>query len=192
MSHLFTFNDKIVFHKEEILMIDPFDKIWERDKSKGKEVALQEFAYIEFMVSMMKTNPFREYPEEKKEEIIIKEVIKIKNWKPDELVKKAMKRLVEFQTEGSLTYKYWMSAKIALEKQIEFFERINVNERNLKTGNPIYKPKDIPDAVANAEKVLTTINTLKTKVDEEIFESSKTRSDKVISAFADPNSLKSL
>ena len=144
------------------------------------------------MVSMMKSNPFREYPEDRKDSVIRSEVIADKDWQPDELVEAGMKKIVELQTEGSLTYRYWMSNKTALEKQIEFFENVDVNERNFKTGNPIYKPKDIPDAVANAEKVLTTINALKTKVDEEIFESSKMRSDKVISPFADPNSLKNL
>lgn len=192
MSHLFVINDKTVFPKTETLLIYPFKDIWERDSSPGKEVAIQELAYIEFMVSMMKSNPFREYPEDRKDSVIRSEVIADKDWQPDELVEAGMKKIVELQTEGSLTYRYWMSNKTALEKQIEFFENVDVNERNFKTGNPIYKPKDIPDAVANAEKVLTTINALKTKVDEEIFESSKMRSDKVISPFADPNSLKNL
>ena len=192
MSHLFVINDKTVFPKTETLLIYPFKDIWERDSSPGKEVAIQELAYIEFMVSMMKSNPFREYPEDRKDSVIRSEVIADKNWQPDELVEAGMKKIVELQTEGSLTYRYWMSNKAALEKQIDFFENVDVNERNFKTGNPIYKPKDIPDAVANAEKVLTTINALKTKVDEEIFESSKMRSDKIISPFADPNSLKNL
>ena len=192
MSYLFTINDKVVFPNPETLLIYPFKDIWERDSSPGKEVALQEFAYIEFMVSMMKSNPFREYPEDKKDSVIKNEVIADKDWQPDELILKGMEKIVQFQTDGSLTYRYWMSNKAALEKQIEFFESVDVNERNFKTGNPIYKPKDIPDAVANAEKVLTTINALKTKVDEEIFESSKMRSDKIISPFADPNSLRNL
>ena len=192
MSHLFVINDKIVFPKTETLLIYPFKDIWERDSSPGKEIALQELAYIEFMVSMMKSNPFREYPEDKKDSVIRNEIISDKDWQPDELVEAGMKKIIQIQTDGSLTYRYWMSNKAALEKQIDFFENVDVNERNFKTGNPIYKPKDIPDAVANAEKVLTTINTLKTKVDEEIFESSKMRSDKIISPFADPNSLKNL
>ena len=190
MSFLFKIQDRAVFPNPETIMIYPFNEIWERDISPKKEVAMQEFAYIEFMISMMKSNPYREYAEEMKELKIRQEVIVEIGWQPDELVQAGMDKLVELQTEGSLTYRYWIASKIALEKQIKFFEEVDINERNPKTFAPIYKPKDVPDAVANAEKVLTTINGLKTKVDEELFESSKMRSDKTISPFADPNSLR--
>ena len=189
MAFLFEINDRAVYPNAETLMIHPFSEIWERDSSPGKEIAIQEFAYMEFMVSMLKSNPYREYQDERKELVIRQEIIKELDWQPDELVELGMQKLVEFQTEGSLTYRYWLANKTALEKQIEFFEQVDINERNPKTFSPIYKPKDIPDAVSNAEKVLTTINALKSKVDEELFESAKMRSQKVISPFADPNSL---
>lgn len=190
MSFLFKIQDRAVFPNPETIMIYPFNEIWERDISPKKEVAMQEFAYIEFMISMMKSNPYREYAEEMKEVKIRQEVIVEIGWQPDELVQAGMDKLIELQTEGSLTYRYWMSSKVALEKQIQFFENVDIDERNPKTFTPIYKPKDIPDAVANAEKVLTTINALKSKVDEELFESSKMRSDKTISPFANPDSLR--
>ena len=190
MAFLFQINDKAVFPNPETLMIYPFSEIWERDSSSKKELAIQEFAYMEFMTSMLKSNPYREYQEDRKDIVIRQEIITELDWQPDELVLAGMDKLREMQTEGSLTYRYWMANKMALEKQIQFFEEVDINERNPKTFSPIYKPKDIPDAVANAEKVLTTINALKSKVDEELFESSKMRSDKTISPFADPNSLR--
>lgn len=189
MAFLFQINDRAVYPNPETLMISPFSEIWERDSSPGKEVAIQEFAYMEFMTSMLKSNPYREYQDDRKEMVIRQEVIKELDWQPDELVEAGMEKLREMQTEGSLTYRYWMANKTALEKQIEFFENVDISERNPKTFAPIYKPKDIPDAVSTAEKVLTTINALKSKVDEELFESAKTRSQKTISPFADPNSL---
>ena len=191
MAFLFQINDKTVFPNPETLMIYPFSEIWERDSSSKKELAIQEFAYMEFMTSMLKSNPYREYQEDRKDIVIRQEIITELDWQPDELVLAGMDKLREMQTEGSLTYRYWMANKMALEKQIQFFEEVDINERNPKTFSPIYKPKDIPDAVSNAERVLTTINALKSKVDEELFESAKTRSQKVISPFADPNSLRS-
>lgn len=191
MSYLFQITDRAVFPNAETLLIEPFKSIWERDPSPKKQVAIQEFSYIEFMISMLKSNPYRDYTEDMKDTKIRAEVIKELDWNPDELVKAGMDKLIEFQTEGSLTYTYWMANKKALENQIEFFLNVDVNERNFKTGNPVYKPKDIPDAVSAAEKVLTTIDSLKTKVDEELFQSSKMRSNKVISPFANPDSLRS-
>lgn len=190
MAFLFEINGKAVFPQPETLLIYPFKDIWERDLSVEKENAIQEFAYIEFMTSMLKSNPYREYPEVKKDEIIRKDVITQIDWNPDELVMKGMEYIVNLQMDGSITYTYWMSNKSAIEKMIQFFNNFDIDERNFKSGMPIYKPKDITSAVADAEKTLTTLNALKTKVDEEVYESSRNRSDKVISPFANPNSLK--
>lgn len=190
MSYLFVIEERSVYPNPETLLIEPFKSIWERDESPKKQIAIQEFSYVEFMISMLKSNPYRDYAEDMKDTKIRADIIRELDWQPDVLVKAAMEKLIEFQTEGSLTYSYWMANKKALENQIEFFLNVDVNERNFKTGNPIYKPKDIPDAVSAAEKVLTTINGLKSKVDEELFQTSKLRSNKVISPFANPDSLK--
>ena len=189
MAFLFQVNGKVVFPNPETLLIHPFKKIWDKDKSTGKEVAIQELTYIEFITSMLKSNPYREYPAEKKDIILKKEIMLDENWLPDELVIEAIKKIEELQKEGSITYSYWMSNKAAIEKMIDFFNNFDIDERNFKSGMPIYKPKDITSAVADAEKTLTTLNALKSKVDEEVFEISKTRSDKQISPFANPSSL---
>lgn len=190
MSLLFQIQGKAVFPNPETLLISPFKEIWERDKSSKKEIAIQEFAFIEFMTSMLKSNPYREYPEDRKEEVIKKDIITEEDWKPDELIEKAMEKIKEWQTEGSISYTYWMSNKTAAEKMIDFFNNFDITEVNPKTFNPIYKPRDITSAIADAEKTLTTLNALKKKVDEEIFESNRVKAGKEISPFADPNSLR--
>jgi len=190
MSFLFEINGKAVFPKAETLLISPFKDIWERDLSSEKENAIQEFSYIEFMTSMLRSNPYREYPEEKKDEIIRKDIITQMNWDPDNLIRDGMNYIITLQKEGSITYSFWMANKTAIEKMIHFFNNFDIDERNFKTGMPVYKPKDITSAVADAEKGLTTLNVLKTKVDEEVYESSRSRADKVVSPFANPNSLK--
>lgn len=191
MAYLFEINGKAVYPKAETLLVSPYKEIWERDKSEGKEVALMEYGYMEFMVSMLKSNPYRDYPESKKDSIIRQDIVFIEDWNPDELVRRGMQKMVELQTEGSISYAYWMSNRKAMEKMIDFFNNFDIDERNLKSGMPIYKPKDITSAVADAEKSLATLDALKTKVEEELYEKSKTRSDKVISPFANPDSLKS-
>ena len=190
MSFLFKIQDKVVFPNPETLLISPFKEIWERDTDPDKHQAIKELTYVEFITSMLKSNPYREYQDDRKDIVLRQDIIKDDTWQPDELIEQAIEKIKEFQTEGSLTYNYWIANKNVLEKQIEFFNTVDIGERNFKTGNPIYKPKDIPDAVSTAEKVLTTINALKSKVDEELFESTKTRGEKVISPFADPSSLR--
>lgn len=190
MAFLFQISDKVVYPNAETLMISPFKDIWERDKSKGKQNALQEFAYIEFMSSMKKSNPYRQYPESKKEQVVINAVITQINWKPDNMVKKAIKKLKEFQKEASTTYSYYIAAKTAAEKMQNFFLTVDITAINPKSFNPIYKPRDITSALNDTEKVLSNLKALEKKVEEELFEETKNRSDKKISPFADPNSLR--
>ncbi len=76
MSFLFKIEGKKVYPNTETLLVSPFKEIWERDKSLDKEKAIQEFAYIEFSTSMLKSNPYREYTEDRKDEILQKRYYK--------------------------------------------------------------------------------------------------------------------
>lgn len=189
MAFLFNVEGKAVFPNTETLLIEPFKKIWERDETPGKEIALEEFTYIEFMTSMRKTNPYRQYQEGKKEEIIRVDIISNPEWTPDPLVQKGMDRIIEFQKEASTTYNYYIAAKTAAENMQDFFMTVDVKETNFKTGNPIYKPRDITSALNDTEKILSNLKALEKKVEEELYEESKTKSGKNISSFAQRGSL---
>lgn len=189
MAYLFRVENKTVFPNEETLLIEPFKSIWERDKTKSKSKAFEEFAYIEFLSSMKKTNPYRQYPEDRKESKIVEDIINTPNWKPDKKIKEAIDKIKEFQTEASTTYSYYMSAKRAAEKMQYFFNTFNINERNEKTGNPVYKPRDITSALNETEKTLQTLKSLEAKIQEELLEETRNKSDKEISRFADPETM---
>lgn len=189
MAYLFKVEDKIVKPTDEILQVSPFKEIWERDSSPNKEVALQEFTYIEFMTSALKTNPYRGYSEDKKAEIITKDIIKVENWSPDILVLKGMEKVRQFQTEGSESYSLYLSAVVAKNKLQDFFNTFNINKVNMKTGTPIYKPRDITSALQDLDKTIVSLQSLEKKVEEDLFESAKIRGQKEISPFADPNIL---
>ena len=189
MAFLFTVTEKTVYPNTETLLVSPFKEIWNRDKSKKKYHALEEFAYIEFMSSMKKSNPYRQYAENKKEEKVRLAVITKKGWEPDEMIKRAIHKVVQFQKEASTTYSYYMAAKKAAEKMQDFFNEVDITAVNEKTLNPIYKPRDITSALNDTEKVLSNLKTLEKKVEEELYEETKNRSNKEISFFADPESL---
>lgn len=189
MAVLFVVEGNLVRPNAETLLLSPFREIWKRDKSRSKEKALEEFAYIEFVSSMRKTNPYRQYPQSKKAEIVKEAVITQSNWKPDELIEKAISRINDYQRKGSTTYSYYMAAKNAAEKMQDFFNTVNITEVNPKTLNPVYKPRDITSALNDTEKVLSNLKALEKKVEEELFEETKSRSNKTVSPFADPSSL---
>lgn len=188
MAFLFNVEEKLVHPNTETLLISPFKEIWERDTDPNKAYALEEFAYIEFMTSMKKSNPYRQYDESRKEQVVIDAVITRKDWKPDELIREALIQMEEFQSNGSSTYSYYMAAKQAVENMKEFFLSVDINERNEK-GTPVYKPREITSALNDTEKVLANLKALEKKVEEELYETTKNRADKEISPFANPRSL---
>lgn len=190
MAFLFIVNDRVVVPNPETLLISPFKEIWERDKSPRKDMALQEFAYIEFMASFKKSNPFRDYPEDRKESIVRGNVIREEGWNPDKLVSEGIQKLHEFQTNASVSYAYYVSSKKAAESMQNFFSNFDINERHWKTGMPVYKPKEITSALIDTERVLTNLNSLAKKVEEELFEEIKLKADKKVSLFADPENFK--
>lgn len=189
MAYLFKVEGKIVQPNTETLLVSPFKEIWERDKSKGKEIALEEFTYIEFMTSMLKSNPYKGYATEVKHKVVREAIITQEDWQPDEYIFKGMEYIFKIQKEGSPTYTLYMSTLQAKEKLERFFRTVDLDERSPKTGFPIYKPKELSSAMLDVDKLTTTLATLAKKVEEELFDDIKTRGQKEISPFADPSSL---
>ncbi len=189
MAYLFKVEGKIVQPNTETLLISPFKEIWERDQSPGKEVALQEFTYIEFMTSMLKTNPYKGYASDVKHKVVSDAVINVDGWQPDEFIMKGMEFIFKQQKEASPTYTLYMSTLQAKEKLERFFRTVDLDERSIKTGLPIYKPKELSSAMLDVDKLTTTLAMLARKVEEELFDDIKTRGQKEISPFADPSSL---
>lgn len=191
MSLLFTVESKVVSPTTQVLLIPPFKEIWERDTSTDKRYAIEDFSYIEFMASIQKSNPYSGYAEHQRPEKIIKDVITRENWdQEDPLLVQGIAKLKEFQAEASVTYNYYMAAKSAAEKMQMFFINFSMSDVNLRTGAPIFKPKDITSALNDTSRVLENLNTLREKVDNEVFEEIKKKGQKVVSPFADPSSLK--
>ena len=190
MSLLFKVESKVVSPNVETLLISPFKDIWERDTTKDKRYAIEDFSYIEFMASIQKSNPYSGYPEHQRPEKIIKDIITRAEWdQEDPLLLNGIAKLKEFQAEASVTYNYYMAAKSAAEKMQQFFITFSMEDVNLRTGAPIFKPKDITSALNDTSRVLENLNTLREKVDNEVFEEVKKKGQKIVSPFADPNSL---
>ncbi|MDV7402984.1 hypothetical protein RZS08_66790, partial [Arthrospira platensis SPKY1] len=186
---MFTVDKKIVRPNTETLLISPFKEIWERDSSKDKRFAIEDFSYIEFVTSVKKSNPYSGYHSSVKKDKIRQDVITRKDWEEDHLIKTAMEVLEKMQREASFSYNYYQSARRAAEKLQDFFNTFDMNDVNIKTGNPLWKPSDITNAVKQTGEVLKNLNDLEEKVDNEMFETNKNKGQKVISPFANPESL---
>ena len=121
---LFELNDYKVDIKPEVLLIPIFKKIFDRDKTKDKKNALEEISYIVFMCDS--SSPYNnELSDDDKSDRIIKEIVSIKNWKPDAIVNEAMKFYKE--KEETVTSKYFNSLKIGLSKVDKFIREFEVD-----------------------------------------------------------------
>lgn len=189
MAHLFQIEDNAVVPYPEVLLIQPFKSIWNRDRSKSKEKALRDFTYIEFMTSAKASNPYSQTPRDMRHKSILKNLEFPSTWKVDEKIREGMHYIEEEQRKTSSAYLYYLSAVNAADKMTRFFNNVDISEVNPKTLNPIYKPKDITNTLMDTEKVLSNLDNLRKKIEAELFETVKTKADKVISPFADPKSL---
>ncbi len=189
MAYLFEVQGKSVVPNTETLLISPFKEIWKRDNSKDKSNALEELTYIEFMTSLKKTNPFRQYIDDKKHDAIVKDVITIPNWKPDELVCKGIDKIYQFQKEASTSLSLFLAAKKGIEKVSEYLSTVDLEERT-KSGGLVHKASDVTRTLNDIEKTINNFKSLEKKVHEELSEETKTRGGKEISPFALKDSVK--
>lgn len=184
MAYLFIVEGQAVIPTPEVLLTSPFKEIWDRDEDPNKDNARAEFKYMEFMTSSLRTNPYKGYSGIQKE-IKIKEACGFdQDWTPDDLVQQGMEIIEEFQIEASENYQYYLSALKAAEELKKFFSTPNILKSVDDKGKPIYKPRDITSALKDTESIITNLNGLKNKVEEELFTKKKVRSDKKISPFA--------
>ena len=188
MSWLFKIEGKKVFPNTETLLTPPFKEIWERDKSEDKWTAMKEFAYIEFMTSQLKSNPYKGYSDEIRDVKLREDIIQDTEWEPDFLIKLGMEKINLIQTEGSKSYSLLLSANKAVDSVKKFLDDIDLTVTTDK-GALVLKPKDVTGALADLDKVVTNLSNLKKKVEEDLFEVVKTRANKIISPFANPNSI---
>ena len=107
---------------------------------------------------------------------------RLPDWEVDSLVEQGMAQIVTFQKEASPTYSYYISVLGATEKMKQFFNEFDINEVNEK-GARVFKPNEIIMAIANTDKLLQNLNSMKEKVEQELFEQSKTRGMKQINPF---------
>ncbi len=195
MAILFKREGVLVVPTDEALLLSPFKDIWERDETPKKAFAMREFAYIEFMTSQLKENMFRNYPEDKKEKAIVKALFKEQEetWSPCPLVQEGLEFVIHFQEEGSDDYEFLQTAILTRKKLSNFLNTFELNQRSNEGKGPLLlKPKDVTNALLDVDKVTISLMNLRIKVSEQVTDAVKTKGEKTISEFANPESLNSL
>lgn len=137
------------------LWIPELKKLWTRDKTKEKADAYAEISYIVFMYDYR--SPYRDYAEQNRGQKILTDCFPDNpDWKPDDAVKKAIKRFREFQSTANS--RLLGAAKIAADKLTEYFIAVDPNSateivRNLKELGTVVKSLDALEKQVQKEQL---------------------------------------
>lgn len=101
MIKLFKYEGYQVVVEPEALMLKPFKVIYNRDRSKNKNIAMQELAYIYFMADPRSDYQYLVDSEDRSKAIIDGEGMS-DTWKPDRLVLAAIEFYKSFNPTSSL------------------------------------------------------------------------------------------
>ncbi len=130
---LFKYEGYKVVISEEALLLKPFKKLWDRDRSNSKNKALSELAFVYFYC-----DPRSDYQyiiDNKDREKAIKEGEGLPlDWCPDKLVTEAITFYNTFKSTGALLLE---SVKGAVDKLIIKLKDINLEQVDDK-GKPVY------------------------------------------------------
>ncbi len=160
---LFQINDQYLIDIDPVAYtLLPFKKIWDRDKSKTKDRAKKELAFIYFSVDYK--SDFYNIPNiETREEEVIKHLFKEK-WTPDKAIRDAQ----EFYKERQKTFSLVLleNALMGLNKLSVYFRDIDFNE---------YDPKKFADTVRQLPAIIESLKKTEEAVQKEQETDSKLR-----------------
>lgn len=178
---LFRYEGYKIVISEEALLIKPFKKLWDRDKSHDKRRATQELGFLYFFCDPRSDYMFLVDEDTRKAKILEDEGMDPK-WEPDKYVKEAIDTYKYLtQTSASLLLE---DTRAAIEKLRNQLKEIDLDERDDK-GKPIYTLSSYSAAIKNIPVLAKELLEAEQAVSREIGEVSKMRGQGVKTLFED-------
>ena len=147
----FLFNNatnEIVVNEPEVMLIKEFADLWEPTRNKTKKDpkgekrtrAFRELAYIWLMCDW--ASPYADYSEQERHEECLKDAgLTEKEW-ADPTFREAVRKYRDLQN-SSRSLKLIKSTQQVVDKIIDYFDTIDLQERDPVTSKPVYKVKDV-------------------------------------------------
>lgn len=153
-------NNKVTI-KPEVLQIPEFKAIWDADKSKTKDVALNELTYVYFVADF--NSPYSNYPEDTKEDSISEDIFKKK-----QIPRKEIRNAIEkYKTlTETHTMRLLRAAKEATDKLAEYFRGVDYTATD-EQGKLLYNAKDVAANLANMGKIVESLDAVEEKIKKE-------------------------
>ena len=181
LMDLFEIREGKVFPTVHAIMVRPYKDIWERDTDPDKPRAMRELGYIELMMSFKKSNPYKGYSKDDRKAKLEEDLgVNVQELEEDPLIVEALEHYEDLRVNSSPTISYYLAAREGAEKMKKWLRDFDMSEVNPKTQAPMLKPREVTSALKDTFDVMKTLDGLRTKVNEEIYDATKTRGNKEI------------
>jgi len=151
---------------DEALLQRPIRRLWNADRSQRKESFYQQISYLYNMVDPRSPYSYILDMEERSQTIIKEEALP-ENFRPSEFLVEAMRWYREHTI--TISQKLLNDCLAAAKKVGEFLRDVDLSEEDDK-GKPKYQVSNITAALKNVEGIVTTLQNLQRKVDQELKE----------------------
>ena len=130
MKNLITLDNNLLTVSPEALVIIEFSKIWKRDKTKAKEKALRELAYVYHTTDYQSI--YRNYHPDIRNSKIRLDIFGDKNWMPDTIVILASDKYKQLQT--TLSLELMDDVEFGLTQLRNYFRKFTVSDEDDDNG----------------------------------------------------------
>jgi hypothetical protein len=168
MKNFFLFNNAtntVELNTPDLLLIKEFSELVNKARNKTKEDpkgdklsrAFREFTYIYLMLDW--TSPYSDYSEQERHLECLKDAgLTEKEWN-DPIFRAACRKYREMQN-SSRVLKLIKSAQGVIDKITDYFDTLDIQERDAVTGKPIFKTKDVMAELGNVSGIVEQLKTL--------------------------------
>ena len=156
---------------DEALLIRPIRRLWNADRSERKEKFYQQMSYLYFMVSPQSTYSYILDLDERSKTIIEQEGLP-QDFQPSQFLMEAMQ--IYRQHTVTVSQKLLNDALVGANKVGKFLREVDLREVDDK-GRPKYQVSTITAALKNIEGIVSTIQNLQKKVEQELEDNGKAR-----------------
>lgn len=183
MLHIFQYNNangNVELEKGEILLIKEFAALMDNKRNICKEDptgekhlrAFREFKYIWLAIDW--ESFYRDYSEQDRHQESLKDANLTEEEFNDPIFREACRKYRNLQ-ESHRSIKILQASQSMVDKFIDYFNNIDPEERDVQTGKPIWKVKDIQTELQNLPKVLDELKQVEQQVKKEMEEQSQLR-----------------
>lgn len=154
----------------EALLLKPFKKIWNRDRSKDKNRAMQELGFIYFVCDPRSDYQYLVDLDTRMESVKQGEGLP-NDWTPDQVVKEAMEFYSSFKPTSALLLE---DTRVAVDKLREHLKNMDFNEVDDK-GKPKYTLNTITSTIKQIPELIKGLDEAEKAVTSDIREMSRAR-----------------